>query len=98
MTRVCVGIHVHAEAERLRATLASVRTNTAPPIEILLLPDGPDQATRAGLARISDLPQAGTAEPLGPPACFNRLATHSDADVLVLLESGALVGPEWLAR
>ena len=30
------------------------------------------------------------------PVCLNRLAAASAADVLVLLESGALVGPRWL--
>jgi glycosyltransferase involved in cell wall biosynthesis len=63
---------------------------------LLLLPDGPDEATRAALAALRELPQAGTGEPLGPPACFNRLAVSTDADVLVFLESGAIVGPGWL--
>jgi glycosyltransferase involved in cell wall biosynthesis len=42
---------------------------------------------------LAGLPQSGTTEPLGPPACFNRLIASSNADVLVLLESGSLVGP-----
>jgi O-antigen biosynthesis protein len=97
MHRVCIGIHVHAEAERLHATLSSVRANTAGAVELLVLPDGPDEATRDALATIHDLPQSGTAEPLGVPACFNRLAASTDASVLVLLESGSLVGPAWLS-
>jgi glycosyltransferase involved in cell wall biosynthesis len=96
--RVCVGVHVHAEPERLSATLASLRVNTVHPVELLLLPDGPDAATRALLAGLVDLPQDGTDDPLGPPACFNRLAAGSDAEILVLLESGALVAPGWLER
>src|SRR5262245_35773795 len=96
MRRVCVGVHVHVEPERLRATLASLRANTALPIDLLLLPDGPDAATRAALTALADLPQDGTDDALGPPACFNRLATRSQAEVLILLESGALVGPGWL--
>jgi glycosyltransferase involved in cell wall biosynthesis len=96
MHRVCIGIHVHAEAERLRATLSSIHVNTVGAVELLLLPDGPDEETRDALATMHDLPQSGTAEALGVPACFNRLAASTDAGVLVLLESGALVGPAWL--
>ena len=96
MHHVQMGIHVHAEPERLHATLASLRTNTSQPIELLLLPDGPDAETSIALAALRDLPQSGTAEPLGPPACFNRLAVASEADIIVLLESGAVVGPGWL--
>lgn len=96
MTRVCIGIHVHAEPERLHATLASLRANTTQAVELLLLPDGPDDPTKSVLTKLRDLPQLVTAEALGSPACFNRLAAYSDADVLVLLESGALVGPGWL--
>jgi Glycosyltransferases involved in cell wall biogenesis len=96
MPKICIGIHLHAEPERLRATLLSLRTNTALPFELLLLPDGADAATRTFLATLSEWPQAGTAEPKGVAACFNRLAASSDAEVLVLLESGAQVAPGWL--
>jgi O-antigen biosynthesis protein len=95
MPRVCVGIHVHAEPERLAATLASVRAHTTPDAELVFLPDGPDAATSIYLAELQDVPQLGTELPLGPAACFNRLASR-DADVLVLLESGSQVGPYWL--
>src|SRR5690349_8924291 len=98
MTKVCIGIHVHAEPECLQATLASLRANTARPYDFLLLPDGPDEATCRFLATLPDLPQVGTDVALGPPACVNRLATCGDAEILVLLESGALVGPGWLER
>lgn len=97
MTRkVCVGVNVHAEPERLHATLASLRVNTPAGVELLLLPDGPDAETAAALSSFVGLPQSGTAEPLGAAACFNRLAAATDADVLVLLESGSLVSPRWL--
>src|SRR5262249_32042326 len=96
MKQVCIGIHVHAEPERLQATLESLRAHTTPTVELLLLPDGPDKATQAALATLDNLWQSGTEEPLGPPACFNRLVTFSDAAIFVLLESGALVGPAWL--
>ena len=35
----------------------------------------------------------------GPAAaCFNQLASHDDAPVVVFLEAGVIVGPEWLDR
>ncbi|HVF29203.1 MAG TPA: glycosyltransferase [Pyrinomonadaceae bacterium] len=96
MKRVCIGIHLHTEPEQLRATLASVGANTSQQVEILLLPDGPDDEMRATLAELNHLTQSGTAEALGASACFNRLTAAGDAEILVLLESGALVAPRWL--
>ncbi len=96
MKDICVGVHVHAEPERLLATLESLRKHTSQAIDVLLLPDGPDDTTQATLDTLRDLPQSGTVGPLGPPACFNRLAQATNAEVLILLESGALVGPGWL--
>lgn len=96
MQSICIGIHVHAEPERLQATLAALRLHTRQNFELLLLSDGPDDATQAALHALRDLPQSGTVEPLGAPACFNRLAAASNSDILVFLESGALVGPDWL--
>ena len=98
MTRVCIGIHVHAEPPRLEATLASLRANTPELAACIPLPDGPDAPTSATLAAMRDLPQSGSAEPLGAPACFNRLIAGGDADVFVFLESGVLVGPGWLGH
>ena len=96
MHRVCIGIHVHSEAERLRATLSSVRANTTGAVELLLLPDGPDEAIVMPWRPYTTCRKSGTEEPLGAPACFNRLVASTDASVLVLLESGSLVGPAWL--
>jgi hypothetical protein len=31
--------------------------------------------------------------PQGPPACFNRLASGTDAAVVVLIKSGTVLGP-----
>jgi hypothetical protein len=89
---------VCAEPDRLQATLASITANTDCPHEVLLLVDGPDAATTALLAGLTHLRQSATPEPRGAPACFNRLARESDAGVLVLLESGSLVGPGWLGH
>lgn len=98
MKRAGIGVHVHAEPDRLRATLESLRANTGEAYELLLLPDGPDEATRFALSQLNDLPQSGTTEPRGVAACFNRLAEWGDAEVVVLLESGALAGPRWLSH
>lgn len=91
-----IGVHVHGEPARLRATLASLRDNTSLPFNLLLLPDGADAATRAALESLSDIPQLGTPDARGAAACFNRLANSSAAEVFVLLESGARVAPLWL--
>ena len=95
---IAIGIHVHAEPERLRATLAALQAHTPPGVELLLLPDGPDVETRAALASWLDIPQSATDEPAGPAACLNRLARETRAQTLILLESGAIVGPGWLER
>lgn len=96
MSRISLGVHVHAEPESLRLTLDSLRLNTSLEHTLLLLPDGPDAPTRSALAAIKDVPLSGTTHPLGPAACFNRLAASSDAEIMVLLESGSIVGPLWL--
>jgi O-antigen biosynthesis protein len=96
MNKVCIGIPIHAEPERLPATLESVRANTSAEFQLVLLPDGPDHATARLLADLPEIPQLATSEPRGGAACFNRLALYDDADAIVLLESGALVGPGWL--
>jgi glycosyltransferase involved in cell wall biosynthesis/GT2 family glycosyltransferase len=95
-----VGIHAHAEPARLAETVRSLRADRADGAEIVLLPDGPDTALVAALKaepELAGLPQWGTAESLGPPACFNRLAARSDAAVVVLVESGTVLGPGCLA-
>jgi glycosyltransferase involved in cell wall biosynthesis len=93
-TGVAIGIPVHADPERLRATLTSLRAHAAG-AAVVLLPDGPDAEMRAALAGpdLSRLPQLGTDEPRGAPACWNRLIAWAHADVVVLLESGAVLGP-----
>jgi GT2 family glycosyltransferase len=96
MRRVRIGIPVYAEPERLQATLASLRLQPPSAYALLLLPDGPDAATQAVLATLPDIPQSGTVTPRGAAACLNRLVGAGDADVFVLLESGAIVGPGWL--
>jgi glycosyltransferase involved in cell wall biosynthesis len=94
MNSLCIGIHFHAEPQKLRATLASIRDHSSA-ASVMLLPDGPDEPTSAALERM-DLPQLRGFERQGPAACFNRLARSTQTDVLVFLESGCIVGPGWL--
>ncbi|MGO9779924.1 MAG: glycosyltransferase [Streptosporangiaceae bacterium] len=92
---VVVGVHAHAEPARLVETVRSLQADGGDSAEIVLLPDGPDAALSAAVTTeptLASLPQWGTAEPLGPPACFNRLAARTDAAVVVLVESGTVLG------
>jgi len=51
---------------------------------------------RAALAALQELTQLGPADSIGLPACFNRLIEYNDADVVVFLKNGSLVGTGWL--
>jgi glycosyltransferase involved in cell wall biosynthesis len=95
VTRTLIGVHVHAEPARLRATLAALAGNTSVPYELLLLGDGPDSETAEKLRALSEVRQSSTPEARGAPACFNRLVSH-EADVVVLMESGSIPAPRWL--
>jgi glycosyltransferase involved in cell wall biosynthesis len=93
-----IGVHVHAEPHRLRATLAALELHTPTDIAVRLLPDGPDLETQVALGRLDHIPQSPTEAPEGPAACLNRLASETQADILILLESGVIVSPGWLER
>jgi len=95
---IAIGVQVHAEPERLRATLAALEAHTASSFELLLLPDGPDDGTRVALVDFAQMAQSATDAPLGAAACFNRLAQETQADTLILLESGTIVAPGWLDK
>jgi glycosyltransferase involved in cell wall biosynthesis/GT2 family glycosyltransferase len=93
---VLVGIHAHAEPARLVETVQSLTASADDRASIVLLPDGPDAALSAALSThpaFTGLPQWGTTKPLGPPACFNRLAARSKSAVMVFVESGTVLGP-----
>jgi glycosyltransferase involved in cell wall biosynthesis len=92
---VTIGVQVHADPDRLKATLASV-ARTAPWAEVVLLPDGPDAATAAAVERLG-LPSLATSEPRGAAACLNRL-TARGAETSVLLESGSILAPDAMER
>lgn len=80
---------MHAQPERLRATLAALAG-----LDVIVLPDDPDPETAAAIETL-ELP-ISVGDGIGPPACFNRLAARSDARVVVLLESGSIPSPGWL--
>ena len=95
-----VGVHAHAEPDRLVQTIRSLPAAGAGDAKVVLLPDGPDAALAAALTgepTLARLPQWETTEPLGAPACFNRLVSGSDAPVVVLVESGTVLGPGCLS-
>ena len=96
LPRICIGIHVHSQPEHFTETLRHLHGNSPSQLEVLLLADGPDPATRAKLEQLGRFRTSLTEEPRGAAACFNRLAHESEAEILVFLESGALVGPGWL--
>ncbi len=98
--KISVGIYVDGELERLRWTLASLDANAPHEVELLLLLDGValNETALLTLPAANRLKLSGTPDGRGTAACFNRLASLTDADVLVLLESGVQVAPGWLDR
>lgn len=96
--RVTVGLYLESEPWRLDATLESLRPDLDDGVGLLLLPDGPDAAMSRALAELRHLPSSATAEARGMAACFNRLARHDDAELVVLLEAGCQVSPGWLRQ
>ena len=93
MKKISIGIYVDGELERLRRTLASLNANPPHDVELLLLLDGVALNENPLHLKLS-----GTSDARGTAACFNRLASLTDAYVLVLLESGVQVAPGWLDR
>ena len=96
MMRTAIGIHFDSEPDGLRATLDQLRRATAASVEILLLADRPDAAMRTSLKAFRDLRQPALGQPSGAAGSFNRLLQTSDAELVIFLEAGALVGQGWL--
>lgn len=97
MTQISIGIHVESEVQRLAQTLSSLRANTAPRAEVLVLLDGvTERSCPINFPEVRLLQAPSLSEARGAAACFNRLAAHSQADILIFLESGTRVGPGWL--
>ena len=89
MTTVTVGIRHHAYAGQLDATLAALAAEAVHRPQTLLLLDGAEPGALVdGLRRHGPLPPTAAAP--SAPACFNRLASGTDSEVIILLESGAI--------
>jgi len=100
MKKISIGIYVDGELERLRWTLASLNANAPQNVELVLLLDGValNETALLTLPAANRLKLSGTSDARGNAACFNRLASLNDANVIVLLESGVQVAPGWFDR
>jgi len=100
MKTFSIGIYVDGQVERLRWTLASLNANAPEDVELLLLLDGValNENTLRTLPAWNRVKVSGTLDQRGAAACFNRLASQTNTDVLVLLESGVQIAPGWLDR
>ena len=88
MHPVSVGIYVNEEPERVAATLAALSGQTAISSDVLLLADGPGEATRIALLKMESVSISITEQAHGAAACFNRLLRERDASIYVFLEAG----------
>ena len=97
--KICVGVYSHADAGRLAETLKFVRSGTHLSIDLSVMVDGADKATKELMDGSDGICFLENAEALGAAAAFNRLLRENkNADVYVFLESGSLPGPFWLER
>ena len=87
MSQIAIGVHVHAQPERLRATLAGIELNSTLDYDLIPLPDGPDDEIRRELASLGSLRQLPDEGVLGAAACLNRLVRNTDAGIVVLIKT-----------
>ena len=93
---IAIGIHLHSDPRRLRATLSSLEPYSAR-ANVILLPDAPEPEIEALLRDLERYPRlTGTVR--GAPAAFNRLIGFDDAPVVAFLEAGVVVTAGWLTR
>lgn len=97
LPRVRIGIPVRERPDLCAATLRSLARAGPAGVEIWLFADGVGPHVAPALPR-DGVRLVAWEEPRGAPACFNALASDLGADLLVLLENGARVGPGWLQR
>jgi O-antigen biosynthesis protein len=91
-----IGVHLHSDPARLRATLASLAAHAAD-ATVVLLPDAPDADVEALLATLHAYPRL-EGHVRGAPAAFNRLIGFDDSSVVVFLEAGVVLTRGALAR
>jgi glycosyltransferase involved in cell wall biosynthesis/GT2 family glycosyltransferase len=96
MKHIAIGIYFDEGAERLRATLASVRANTSHAYDWLVLADGLLDAATQRVTSEFRISVSCSNAPAGAAACFNRLLAYNRTDVMVFLEAGCLAAPGWL--
>jgi hypothetical protein len=80
-SEVCVGVAMRAEPADL-AAIVRFSAHTGPHVQLVLLPDGPDEpmvAELSGDAELAAIEQWAPPEPRGMAACFSRLASRSSA-------------------
>lgn len=94
MKHIIIGIYENEDVERVKQTLSAIHAYTPETHKLLLLLDGLPEPKVTNAFR--SVPQVTTSDPVGRPSCFNRLLKNESADLYVLLESGAVVGPNWL--
>jgi glycosyltransferase involved in cell wall biosynthesis len=86
---VTIGVHLHSDPGRLRATLASLARHAAD-ATVILLPDAPEPDVEEVLRTLGAYPRLDGPEP-GAPAAFNRLIGFDETAVVVFLESGVVL-------
>lgn len=94
--KTTIGVWCYEEPFRIKRTLKSLRMYTSEPFKLVLMADGMDAAMYSSLSDLGDIPKLATDKYFGAPACFNRLITYDNADIVVFLESGCIVTPAWL--
>lgn len=94
--RACIGVQVVEQPERLFETLAQIERVTPEKHDLYIIASGPDDITLAALESIKHIPVRRLEGRGGGAAALNELARCCQAEVAVLLESGALPGPRWL--
>ncbi|HYI13238.1 MAG TPA: glycosyltransferase [Thermoanaerobaculia bacterium] len=98
MSAIAIGVSVHAEPERLTRTLGAIARNTVAGYELVIVPDGADDATREAIGALAGPRVLADRGARGGAAALNRLFTETGAEIVVLLESGAVPAPGWLDR
>lgn len=78
--------------------MQSIRACTPAAHELWLLGDGANAETTRSLENCPQAFRSFTSEPRGLAACFNRLASSTPCDTIVLIEEGCIVTPQWLER
>ena len=101
--RRLVGIVLHTDVAALHGTLDALAAALGDGDRVVLVPDGPDEATAAALdsdERLRALPQWGSATALGNAAAFNRLAAGLEKGeaALVFVENGVRPAADALDR